>query len=257
MTNWSPGQYLKFEDERTRPARDLLAAVPLAKARSVVDIGCGPGNSTELLAARFPEARISGFDSSPEMVRAAQKRLPRVAFSVADVATWKPDGPVDVLYANAVFQWVPQHLAVLQRLLAGMAPGGAVAVQMPDNFDEPSHFLMREVAKAGPWSRKLADAEGEREEIPPAAVYYDRLKAGAAHVDVWRTVYNHPMADAAAIVAWFTSTGLRPFLNRLDAGEQADFLAAYQAGVAEAYPPLNDGRVLLAFPRIFVVAVKG
>lgn len=127
---------------------------------------------------------------------------------------------------------------------------------MPDNFDEPSHFLMREVASAGRWSASLADAESERQPIPGAEVYYDRLKPGSAHVEVWRTVYQHALADAAAIVSWFRSTGLRPYLNRLDRDEQARFLAAYQARIAEAYPARIDSRVLLAFPRLFIVAVR-
>jgi trans-aconitate 2-methyltransferase len=257
MTAWSPSQYLKFEDERTRPARDLLAAVPLNEARAVVDIGCGPGNSTELLAARYPSAAVTGFDSSPEMVKAARQRLPKATFVEADVATWMPSAPVDLLFANAVFQWVPDHVAVLTRLMEALNPGGVLALQMPDNFGEPSHYLMREVARSGPWAAKLADAEGEREEIQSANVYYDELKPGAARIDVWRTVYQHPLADPAAIVAWFKSTGLRPYLNRLDAREQADYLAAYQARIREAYPPRIDGRVLLPFPRVFIVAVRG
>jgi trans-aconitate 2-methyltransferase len=257
VTAWSPGQYLKFEDERTRPARDLLAAVPLSEPRNVVDIGCGPGNSTELLALHFPNATITGFDNSPEMLATARQRLPAATFIEADVATWMPRVPVDLLFANAVFQWVPDHIAVLARLTEALTPGGSLAVQMPDNFDEPSHFLMREVAKAGPWRTKLADAEGDREAIPAAEVYYDRLKPGAGRVDVWRTVYQHPLADAAAIVAWFRSTGLRPYLNRLDPAEQVRYLAAYQARIAEAYPVRSDGRVLLPFPRVFIVATRG
>jgi trans-aconitate 2-methyltransferase len=254
MTAWSPSQYLRFEDERTRPARDLLAAVPLAEARRVVDIGCGPGNSTELLALHFPEAEITGFDTSPEMLATARQRLPTASFVTADAATWMPSSPVDLMFANAVFQWVPDHVAVLARLVEGLSPGGVLAVQMPDNFAEPSHFLMREVANGGPWAAVLADAEGDREPIATPEVYYDRLKPQAAEVDIWRTVYQHPLADAAAIVGWFKSTGLRPYLNRLKPADQARFLAAYEARVAEAYPRRSDGRVLLAFPRIFIVA---
>jgi trans-aconitate 2-methyltransferase len=221
-----------------------------------VDIGCGPGNSTELIAARFPDAGIIGIDNSPEMLRAAKERLPRATFFEADIATWMPSAPVDLLFANAVFQWVPDHLAVLARLMDALASGGVLAVQMPDNFAEPSHFLMREAAKAGPWADKLAGAEGDRDEIPAPEVYYDRLKPGSARVDVWRTIYQHPLADAAAIVAWFTSTGLRPYLNRLTPDEQAAYLAAYQARIAAAYPARTDGRLLLAFPRLFLVAVR-
>jgi trans-aconitate 2-methyltransferase len=231
--------------------------VPLVTARRVVDIGCGPGNSTELLAARYPDADIVGFDTSPEMLASARQRVPRATFVTADAATWMPSAPVDVLFANAVFQWVPDHVAVLRRLIDGLASGGALAVQMPDNFAEPSHFLMREVAKAGPWADKLVDAEGPRENIPPAEVYYDQLQRRAERVDIWRTVYHHPLPDPAAIVAWFKSTGLRPYLQRLGEREQAAYLAAYQARIGEAYPRRADGRVLLPFPRLFIVAVRG
>ena len=254
---WSPAQYLKFEDERSRPARDLLAQVPLGEARRVVDIGCGPGNSTELLVERFPDAEVIGFDSSPDMLKAARARLSRATFMEADVAIWTPDPTVDLLYANAVFQWVPNHLDVLARLVGALAPGGVLAIQVPDNFAEPSHMLMSTVAASGPWSAKLGKAAGARETIPPPAGYYDRLKPIASRIDIWHTLYNHPLDGAPAIVEMIRSTGLRPYLAPLDADEQAGYLREYTARVAKAYPPLADGRVLYRFPRLFVVAVRG
>jgi trans-aconitate 2-methyltransferase len=255
-STWSPSQYLKFEDERTRPSRDLLAAVPLDEARAVVDIGCGPGNSTELLARRYPTARVTGIDSSPEMLADARKRLPAATFVEAAAESWSPSGPVDLLFANAVMQWVPDHSAVMERLLAGLAPGGVLAVQVPDNQDEPTHRLMRAVAAEGPWSARFGERI-RREVILSPEGYYDRLKPHAAHVEVWRTTYFHPLADAAAIVAWVMGTGLRPFLDRLEKDERPVFLADYERRVAEAYPPQVDGRVLLRFPRLFVVATRG
>ena len=256
MPAWSPSQYLKFADERSRPARDLLAVVPLTKIRRAVDIGCGPGNSTELLVERFPQAEIIGLDSSPEMLEAARKRLPNVTFIEADVATWTPDAPVDLLYANATFHWVVDHKAVLKRLFSALPSGGVLAVQVPDNLvTEPSHTLMPAVAAEAPWAPKFR-VPIAREVIATPADYYDLLCDDAARIDVWHTLYNHPLENAAAIVAMVRSTGLRPYLSRLDDQEQVRFLARYTERLAEAYPPLADGRVLFRFPRLFIVAVR-
>lgn len=253
MSDWSPSLYTRFEAERTRPARDLLAQVPDVGG-AIVDMGCGPGNSTELLATRWPAAEIIGLDSSAAMLAEARKRLPSLTFEAADANTWVPDPGVGLVFANAIYQWVPDHLRVLPRILAAMAPGGVLAVQMPDNVAEPSHQLMRDVAASGSWAQRLAAAA--RPPLPSPREYYDALRGQASQVDIWHTIYNHILDGVDAVVDWVRSTGLRPFLDPLGQGEQAQFLADYRARIAQAYPLTADGKVLLRFPRLFIVAVR-
>ncbi|KAA0123114.1 trans-aconitate 2-methyltransferase [Methylobacterium sp. P1-11] len=256
MADWNPALYTRFEDERTRPAAELLARVPLDAPLLAVDLGCGPGNSTALIAARFPDAEVIGLDTSPAMLESARARLPGLAFALADAATWIPERAPDLIYANAVLQWLPDHASLLPRLFGLLAPDGVLAVQMPDNLAEPTHRLMREVAGVGSWAAAIGDpaVAGRLGRMLEPAAYYDLLAPHAAEVDVWRTAYHHRMADAAAIVEWVSATGLRPFLDPLDAEERAGFLAAYTAEIEAAYPPRSDGRRLLAFPRVFIVA---
>lgn len=254
MSDWSPSLYTRFEDERTRPARDLLAQVPLTAPRRIVDMGCGPGNSTELLAERYPGAELTGLDSSPAMLAEARLRLHKAQFAAADAQTWTPEAGAELVFANAIYQWVPDHLAVLPKVLAAMGEGGCLAVQMPDNFAEPTHELMRVVAADGPWAERLRSTA--RASLPAPRIYYDALKPVAAKLDIWHSIYNHVLADAAAVVDWVRSTGLRPFLEPLTAEEREAFLSRYQALVAAAYPPASDGKVLLRFPRLFIVAVR-
>ena len=258
---WSAHQYTAFEYERTRPVRDLLNAIPTADARLAVDLGCGPGNSTELLAARFPGAAVTGLDRSADMVAAARARLPGICFEIAEIETWNEPGhapgPFDAILGNAVLQWGPNHAALLPHLIGKLAPGGSLAVQMPDNLDEPAHRLMRDVAREGPWADTLAGAAAARTTMASAAWYYGQLRRHCSRVDVWRTTYHHPLAGGAdAIVEWFKGSGLLPFLAPLEAAGQAAFLDRYRAAVARAYPALKDGAVLLPFPRLFIVATR-
>jgi trans-aconitate 2-methyltransferase len=254
---WSAKQYIAFEDERTRPVRDLVWALPEREALSVIDLGCGPGNSTEVLAARFPGAAISGIDSSPDMIAAARARLPRVPFTIGGIEEWKGDEPFDVIMANAVLQWVPDHARLLPSLVGRLASGGSLAIQMPDNLDSPAHRLMRDIAAQAPWARTLAAASAARTPIGDANGYYAMLRPLCSRVDVWRTTYHHPLpGGAAAVVEWFRGSGLRPFLEPLDAVSRAAYVGRYTAAVAQAYPALPDGSVLLPFPRLFIVATR-
>ena len=255
--SWSAKQYVAFEDERTRPVRDLLAALPPIDAHSVIDLGCGPGNSTEVLAARYPQAKISGIDSSSDMIEAARRRLPHVNFAVGDLQTWQDAGPFGVILANAVLQWVAHHEKLLPALIAMLATGGALAVQMPDNLDEPAHRLMREVAADGPWAPKLAASSAARAPLPSAAWYYELLRPLCSKLDLWRTTYHHFLnGGPAAVVEWFKGSGLRPFLEPLNAVERSAFLEQYMGAIAKAYPLVSDGSVLLPFPRVFLTAIR-
>ncbi|WP_458757455.1 trans-aconitate 2-methyltransferase [Afipia sp. TerB] len=256
MADWSAQQYLKFEDERTRPARDLLAQIPLDDARHVIDIGCGPGNSTELLAQRWPQAQITGIDTSADMLRQARERLPNHKFIEANISHWSPPAGTDLMFANAIFQWVPDHLSQLKRLASALPEGGVLAVQMPDNLDQPSHALMREVAALEPWRETLAAAAGARDLLPPPGVYYDALKPVARRFDIWHTIYNHLLDDAAAVVEWVKGTGLRPFVDPLENQQRKEFLELYKARIAEVYKPQADGKVLFEFRRLFMVLVR-
>jgi trans-aconitate 2-methyltransferase len=256
MTDWNAQQYLKFEDQRTRPARDLLAQVPLASARKVYDLGCGPGNSTELLVARYPDADIVGLDSSPDMLRQARERLPQCEFVQADLTHWSAPEDADLLYSNATFQWVPDHLAVLTRLLAGLQPGGVFAAQMPDNTNEPSHVWMREVAREPQFAKLIPQSAFERADLPAPGDYYDALKPLCGRLDIWHTHYQHALAGPEAVTEWFKGTALRPFVDPLTPEQRQAFLHDYTARIAAAYRAQCDGKVLLRFPRLFIVACR-
>ncbi len=258
MLDWNPTLYSRFEDERTRPARDLLARVALdaAVVQNAVDLGCGPGNSTELLVQRFPQAHVTGTDNSEAMLVSARERLPQVRFELSDIATWAPQEAPNLIYANAALQWVPAHETLLPRLLNALAPGGVLAIQMPDNRDEPTHRLMREVAAESPWAEAIGDFSRFRTELLGLDGYYNLLAPLAAQIDVWRTAYQHPMDTPRAIVDWVRGTGLKPFVDRLPPDLQASYLTEYERRVDIAYPARTDGRRLLAFPRLFIVATR-
>jgi trans-aconitate 2-methyltransferase len=256
MEDWSARQYLKFEDERTRPPRDLLAQVPLQHPKRVVDLGCGPGNSTELLIERYPDAEVVGLDSSPDMLKKALDRLPNHKFVEADMSAWTPEPGTDLLFSNAALQWIPDHTGVMRRLLEALPKGGVLAVQMPDNTREPALVFQREVGEEGPWRDNPEIKAAARDDLPPPEAYYDLLKSTCSRIDIWHSVYNHVMASPQAITEWFKGSSLQPFLSPLDAGSREKFLAAYTKKIAGAYQPRFDGKVLLRFPRLFIVAVR-
>jgi trans-aconitate 2-methyltransferase len=253
MPTWDASQYLQFADERTRPARDLLARVPLEQVRHAVDLGCGPGNSTALLRARWPDAHIVGVDSSPAMLERARRDWPQGTWIEADVRTFTPRPAPDLLFANALLQWLPDHRTLVPALFDALRPGGVLAVQVPRSFDEPAQRLARELARR----RGLAlDGVPEPSCAEAPEVYYDVLAPRAAAVDVWQTTYEHVMPDARAIVEWLKGTALRSYLDRLPEADRAGFAEECETAFDRAYPRRADGRRLYPFPRLFLVAVK-
>ncbi|WP_339509863.1 trans-aconitate 2-methyltransferase [Pseudomonas sp. RL_15y_Pfl2_60] len=253
--SWSAQQYSKFEQQRTRPVRDLVAAIAANDVRRAVDLGCGPGNSTEVLMQRYPHAAVTGIDSSEDMLLSARQRLPQLDFKLADIAAWQPAQRFDLILANASLQWLPDHAGLYPHLIAQLESGGTLAVQMPDNLAEPAHVLAREVAMQGPWADKIGDVRHNPRHS--ASFYYELLSQHCSAVDVWHTTYYHPLADGhRAVVEWFKGTALRPFLAKLTPAEQGAFLDDYLARISQAYPALADGTVLLPFPRLFIVAQR-
>ena len=250
---WNANQYLQFEKERSRAARELLARIECADPKTIVDLGCGPGNSTDLLLQRYPHATITGVDSSEEMLVRARERLPNIHFINEDVLNWQSDTKVDLLFANALFQWIPNHMDVIAWLLNFLNPQGVLAIQMPDNLQEPNHILLRDLATDGPWASKLAEAKIRRRMIHSSQEYYNALKPLASNVDIWHAIYHHVLDGPPAIIEWMKGTGLQSYLQCLDEANQLTFLANYELELASAYPLLIDGKVMFTFPRLFML----
>ncbi|HET6184543.1 MAG TPA: methyltransferase domain-containing protein [Acetobacteraceae bacterium] len=250
---WDPVQYLRFAGERLRPALDLLAQVPLAAPARVTDLGCGAGNVTSVLAQRFPAAAITGIDGSEAMLAKARTAVPKARFVAADIALWEPDAPPDLIYSNAALHWVPGHAALFPRLLALLAPGGVLAVQMPAMHDAPLRRLQEEVAANGPWADHLAGSVPARP-ILSAGEYWDLLRPHAAALDLWETTYMHALVGDDPVVEWAAGSSLRPFLDRLPPEQVQPFRAAYAAALRPHYPRRADGTTLLPFRRLFLIA---
>lgn len=258
MSAWSATQYLRFADERTRPCRDLVARIPIHQPRRVVDLGCGPGNSTAVLAGRWPDADMTGLDSSPEMLATATREHPGTHWVQGEITAWAAaEGPAfDVVFSNAALQWVHDHGSVFPLLLNRVAPGGVLAVQVPAVSDSPSQRSMREMAESSAWRSRFTGSIADWHSEDPA-FYYDVLAPRAARLDLWQTEYLHVLDGPEGIVEWYRATGLRPFLNALPAEEdRSEFLAEYLEAVRRAYPCRADGRVLFPFLRTFVIAYR-
>ena len=253
---WDPGQYRRFAGERSRPFFDLAARIGAADPGYVVDLGCGPGNLTAALARRWPGAQVTGVDSSPEMIAAAAAEAAlapgRLSFTIGDIRSWEPDRPADVVVSNAVLQWVPGHQDVITRWAGLLAPGGWLAFQVPGNYDQPSHAILRELAGSPRWRPLLAGAGLNRQSAAPEE-YLDLLARAGCEADVWETTYLHVLHGEDPVLEWYRGTGLRPVLAVLDPGQAGEFLAEYGRLTREAYPARPYGTVL-PFRRVFAVA---
>jgi trans-aconitate 2-methyltransferase len=251
---WDPAQYLRFADQRLRPALDLLGQVPLSAPARVVDLGCGAGNVSAILKQRFPAAEVTGVDGSASMLEKARAAAPSCRFELGDFSTWSPAAPVDLIYSNAALQWVGLHAALFPRLMSLLAPGGVLAVQMPAMHDAPLRRLQYEVAANGPWAERLA-AHASAPPILKAAAYWDLLRPLTDVLDIWETVYLHPLSGEDAVVEWAAGSSLRPFLEPLEAAQQVAFRRAYAEALRPHYPRRADGTTLLPFRRLFLVGV--
>ena len=251
--SWHPERYLAFDDHRTRPAADLLARVPLRAPERVVDLGCGPGNSTALLAGCWPQAMIIGVDSAPAMLEKARASGIRADWLEADIASWTPDAPVDLLFSNAALQWLPDHQALLPRLLGHLSPGGVLAIQMPRKFQAASHVTLRQLAAQEPWAARLEGAL-RADPVAPPARYHDLLAPRVGALDIWQTEYLQVLEGEDPVLRWTASTALRPVLQTLDETASAVFKEAYALLLREAYPTRPDGTTLFPFQRLFIVA---
>ena len=274
--SWDPSQYLKFGNERLRPALDLLARVPLEAPQQVVDLGCGAGNVTQFIAQRWREAQVTGVDSSGEMLAKARKALPdvegKVAWVESGIGSWQPDVPVDLIYSNAALHWLPGHAGLFPALMAKLKPGGALAVQMPCNWGAPSHTSIDAALDAlglAPAQRAAINAAKLNTPVAEPAQYYDWLMPHAAQIDMWETLYTHVLSGENAVAEWVKGTALIPVMNGLKAlvdagtggmavknGLHQRFWADYCARTNAVYPRRADGTTLLQFRRLFLVALK-
>lgn len=253
--SWDPSQYLKFSGTRFRPAIDLLNRVPQATPKLVYDLGCGTGNVTRALVERWPGAEVIGVDSSTEMLAGARDAVPGARFVQADLNTWQPEAPPEVIYSNAALQWLDGHDTLFPRLMAKLAPGGTLAVQMPRNHQAPSHTSMETAAHDGPWESKLKPVLRTSPTAPPE-IYYDILTPHAAQLDIWEQVYLQVLEGDNPVVQFTKGSALKPLLDSLQGEQKAGFEKRYAELIRAAYPPRPNGRTLFPFRRLFIIAQK-
>jgi trans-aconitate 2-methyltransferase len=253
--SWDPTQYLKFAGVRLRPALDLLARIPAAAPATVVDLGCGTGSLAPLFLQRWPQAKLTGVDNSPEMLAKARADHPQANFVQADVAAWRPAQPVDVLYSNATLHWLDNHDAVIPGLLSAVKPGGWLAIQMPCNFAEPSHTCLNDAIEHGPW-RATLEPHLRRAPVAAPQHYWQLLHDKTSTLDIWECEYLQVLTGENPVAEFIKGSWLRQFLARLQEPERSVFENDYRARVRAAYPAEADGHTLFPFHRLFIVAQR-
>ena len=252
MTTWEPRTYLRYADLRFRAGLDLMARIPQAHYETIYDLGCGTGHLTQILSERFPNALITGVDSSAEMLAEARREFPKISWVQADIRSFKPEVAPQLIFSNAALQWLPNHETLFPSLLGILEPGGVVAIQMPRHFESPSHIKLRELVHQNRWRTRLGPLL--LAEVPSPETYWKWLSGHAADLDIWETIYLQVLQGKDPIVDFMRGTALRPFLTELSEKEGQEFLAEFSTRMAVAYPPQASGETLFPFRRIFMVA---
>jgi trans-aconitate 2-methyltransferase len=256
MSTWDPTQYLKFKQERTQPSLDLISRIHLDKPQTILDLGCGPGNSTAALRRRWPGAEVTGLDNSPEMIAAALREYPSGEWVLGDLATYQPAAQSELIFANATLQWLPDHETLIPRLFSFVRFGGALAVQVPANGDSPLARAVFAVAARPAWRELTVGCERLHNYRTPE-YYFDILRSRGSHFEIWQTTYYHILSSQPGLIEWYRGTGMKPFLDRLpDDTARSAFEAEVLREIAPAYPAQADGRVLFPFKRNFFTLYK-
>ena len=255
MANWNPGQYLRFGNERLQPVIDLIGRIPLETPGIIYDLGCGTGSGTVILKERWPGAQVTGVDSSESMLERTRSLEADVSWQHSDLNAWEPSAPADLIFSNAVFHWLDDHHTLFPRLMAMLAPGGILAVQMPQNWRAPTHRLIAETVRGGPW-RGLLEPHLRQYPVLEGQEYYGLLSGQASSIDMWETIYYHILEGQDPVVEWTKGSILRPLLDLLEEPEAETFLKRYRSQIAKAYPQQPDGKTVLPFRRLFFMATK-
>lgn len=255
MPQWDADVYLRFANERTQPVRDLIHRIQLENPRRIIDLGCGPGNSTAELRQRWPSSAIVGLDSSREMIDKARHGYPPGTWQVGDASTWQASEPFDLVFSNAMLQWVPDHAHLCPHLFRQVAAGGALAAQAPAHYDSPLHREILEVSRDSAWNNRMEGARRALTKESPA-FYYDQFQAEASRIDVWETIYYHVLAGPEAVLEWFRGTGLRPFLEVLDDAGRQRFENMLLERYRDVYPRRKSGKILFPFRRLFFIVYR-